>query len=276
MPFVLVLALPEIISGIVAIFGAAYGVFHWADGKSLDDMKREIEEAILGWLVSYAAQKAGLTLDANDPLSDASLSGAVSERLGFTVRTLKDKASLAEDLEDHATALISQRAGYQIHSVRNVAVLRNDLEQIGCAILSQRLGIPAGVLPSDGEVFDAPAIKGRLLSWAKAEILQNASGEISGMIADIQGFTDFESLAAEMNGKLEALGSVEQVSARKLALMVANRMATNAVADYGRVASGMSKRTRRQLQLRDAQRKFRAAHGNRQQYVPLGMAGNVG
>lgn len=276
MPFVLVLALPEIISGIVAIFGAAYGLFHWADGKSLDDMKREIENAILGWIVDYAAQKAGLTLDANEPLSDASLSGAVSERLGFTVRTLRDKASLAEDLEDHATALISQRAGYQIHSVRDVTVLKGDLERIGCAILSQRLGIPAGVLPGDGEVFDAPAIKERLLSWAKAEILDNASGEIGGMIADIQGFADFESLAAEMNGKLEALGSGEQVTARKLALLVANRMATNAVADYGRVASGMSKRTRRQLQLRDAQRKFRAAHGNRQKYVPLGMGATVG
>jgi len=41
-------------------------------------------------------------------------------------------------------------------------------------------------------------------------------------------------------------------------------------------ASGMTKKSRRSLQVRAAQQRFRSLHGNRQIYVPLGMVGTVG
>ncbi|MGV0950461.1 MAG: hypothetical protein ACOYB3_07275 [Azonexus sp.] len=218
----------------------------------------------------------GMRIDPAQLISDAGISAAVSERVGFTIRTLKNKQSIKEDLENHALEIVSQRSGYQLHSITDAAILKNDMVQIGSAMLSQRLGIPAGVLPGDGEAFDAPAIKERLLAWAKAELMTRVEGDARLAIADFAQIGDIEALAVELNGRLAAMGSDEAITARQMAVYVSNKMAVNAVADYGRVAVGMSKRTRRQLQLRDAQQKFRAAHGNRQKYVPLGMHATIG
>ena len=52
-------------------------------------------------------------------------------------------------------------------------------------------------------------------------------------------------------------------------------MASSAVADFGRAAGGMDKKNRKRALGRAAQAKFRAAHGNRQQYIPLGMGAVV-
>lgn len=217
----------------------------------------------------------GMRLDPAAPLTEASLTNALYERTGVQLRTLRDKQMIREDIEQYAAGLVSQKSGYTVRSLSDVNILKEDLQRAACAVLSLRLGIPAGVLPGDGEAFDAVAIKDRLLTWAKAELMNRVEGEVSLALGDIQQIGDLEALAVELNGQLAAMGSEEQFTARRLALAVSNKMAVNAVADYGRVAADMSKRTRRQLQLRDAQRKFRATHGNRQQYVPLGFEGVV-
>lgn len=270
MPFPL-LALAPAIATWAARALAGYGLARLAS----DEPIQELKNIVIGWIVEQAASQAGLQLDPADPFSDASMAGAVGVRVGIPLRSLKNPDTVREDLDAFAANLVSQKSGYQITSVSNVAILKSDLERAACAILTAKLGIPAGVLPGEGEALDPIAIKERLLVWAKAEVMQRIESEAGVTLAELQQIGDLEALAVEMNGRLSSMGSDEQFTARNIALHMANRLATDAVTQYGQAAQDMSKRTRRQLQLRDAQAKFRARHGNRQQYVPLGMVATV-
>ena len=230
---------------------------------------------LVGFVVEQAATKAGLALDPEDPFSDASMAGAVGARIGVTIRSLKNQAMIREDLENYAVGLISQRVGYEVRSVSNVAIMREDFQRIGCALLTERLQLPVGILPAAGGEINAAEIKQNLLGWAKAELLAGVGDQVAISLDDLQQIGDVEGLAVQLNGRLSAMGSPESVTARQIALHISNKLAVSAIADYGRVSEEISKRTRRQLQLRAAQSKFRAAHGNRQKYVPLGMVATI-
>lgn len=271
MPFFLAPLVP----GLIAWGGRALATYGLARLFS-DNSIQELEDLLMGWVVRWVAEKSGLVLDPADPLSDASLAGAVGGRVGFPIRSLKNLDMIREDLDSFAVGLISAKSGYQVRSIQNVATLKEDFLQIGTAELSARLGLPAGVMPGPGAVFDPVEIRAQLLTWAKAELMTQVNENVGIGVADVLAAADLEGTAAELNSRLVSLGSVENVTARQLAVRIANEMATAAVVDYQRVALGASKRSRRQESLRAAQAKFRARHGNRQVYVPLGMAATVG
>lgn len=276
MPIAVVLTLPQLVAGVVSIFGSAYGLLAWSEGKPLSQMKQEIERMILDWVVSYVAHKSGLRLNDDDPLSDASFCNAISERIGVTIRTLKDKNLIKEDLDGYATELISSKSGYTVRSVQNVAMLKEDFLRIGAAELSARLGLPAGVMPGPGAVFDAGAVREQLLLWAKAELMAEVSSKASIKAADILGAVDLEATAAGLNARFDAKGLIDYVSAKQIAVRIASEMATDAIVEFQKFAINGSKKSRRRELLRAAQAKFRAAHGNRQKYVPLGMSAVIG
>lgn len=230
---------------------------------------------VYGWIADAAEYYAGLQLNRDDPLSEPSITGAISARLGFPLRTLKDAQMIREDLDSWAAAKVSERSGYLVRSVSNVDILKEDLERVAAAVLSDRLNIPAGVIAADNGVFDPVAIKERLLAWAKAELMTSIEAEIGVSLEEIMAIPDIESAAGEINGRLALLKSDQFVTARRLAFNVANTLAMNAVTEYQQVATRMTKRQRRQEQLRQAQAKFRRRHGNRQVYVPLGFSAAV-
>lgn len=271
MPFPALLALgpPLIAWGTRA--AATYGLARLFSEEPIQELK----QMLVGFVVEQAATKAGLALDPDDPFSDASMAGAVGARIGVTVRSLKDQAMIREDLENYAVGLVSSRAGYEIRSVSDVAILREDLRRIGAALVAEKVGLPVGIIPENGD-WEGDVVKERILQWAEAEVLSRASSRVTEEIAKIEALGDFEAVAGEINSRLAVIGSAQMVEARQVALMVANKLAVEAVADYGKVAAVVSKRSRRQELNRAAQAKFRAAHGNRQKYVPLGMSATIG
>ncbi|TXI72652.1 MAG: hypothetical protein E6Q49_06540 [Limnohabitans sp.] len=230
---------------------------------------------VYGWIADAAEYYAGLQLNRDDPLSEPSITGAISARLGFPLRTLKDAQMIREDLDAWAAGQVSARSGYLVRSVSNVDILKEDLERVAAAVLSDRLNIPAGVIAADGGVFDPVAIKARLMAWAKAEIMQQVAAEVGTSYEELAAVADVESLAGEINGRLAALNSDQFVTARRLAFNLANSVAMSAIVEYQQVTTGMTKRQRRQEQVRQAQAKFRRRHGNRQVYVPLGFSAEV-
>ncbi len=234
------------------------------------DLKAEAFRAI----VEEVTARTGLQLDPSDPFSDASLAGALSARTGIAIRSVKDRAMIEEDIEDFAVARVSEKLGFQISSLRDPVKLRADFERAALAVITEKTGIP--LVPPDDGVLSAEAIKQQVEDWARARITTELSGSAAQALEVLgaQG-VDFESLAAEMNGKLQALGSDEVVTAKGLALKVAESLVSSSVSRFHATAVGVSKKSRRILQLREAQRKFRAAHGNRQVYVPLGMSASV-
>lgn len=268
---------PVLVPLATLIAGRMQGWLAWVGLSTIASALYEygVVDTVKGWIVQAAMHYAGLELNEENPLSDESFSAAMSKKLGFPIRTLKDQQSIKEDLEAYAAAQISERSGYLVRSVSNIDILKEDLERVAAAVLSDRLNIPAGVIAADDGVFDPVAIKERLLAWAKAELMTSIEAEIGVSLEEIMAIPDIESAAGEINGRLALLKSDQFVTARRLAFNVANTLAMNAVTEYQQVATRMTKRQRRQEQLRQAQAKFRRRHGNRQVYVPLGFSAAV-
>ena len=270
MPFPLLALAPALVAwGTRAL--AVGGLASLFAAEPLQELERMLKE----WVVAEAARRAGLSLDPDNPWTDASISNAVGQRVGIPIRSLRDPALIREDLDNFAAGLISERSGYLVRSVSSVDLLKEDLLQIAGAEMSARLGLPVGVMPGAGQAFDAVAVREQILMWAKAELMTQISGEIMISVAEIIGAGDLEGAAMQMNTDLLDAGSIENVTARQMAVRIASQLATAAVTDYNKLALSGSKKSRRRESLRAAQAKFRRAHGNRQIYVPLGMSGTV-
>lgn len=252
------------------------GFLEWAGIASLADtiLTYDVKQQMFALVCEYAAKGAGLELNKDDPFSDESLSNAVSIRMGITVRSLKDPDKIREDVDSYAAALISDKSGYAITSVTNSATLRYDIERVGAAILSERVGLPVGIF-EPGQGVDGDVIRERLLQWAEAEIMTRAAAKASAAAERLVAESNIEAIAAQINGRLGAVGSSEIVTALQIANKISIDLAAGAVANFGRVAQKMDKKSRRRELNRAAQARFRAVHGNRQIYVPLNMNADV-
>lgn len=273
MPFpVLILALPELISAIVAVFAAAYGLFKYTDGKSLDEIKSGIERMIIGWVVAEAAKRTGLELDENDPLSDASFCHAIERKTGVMIRTLKDKNSVVEDFEAHALGQIEIKTGFRLSTLRDPEQMKHDIANIGLNVVTQKTGIP--LAPLTGTPGDwGPQVKDQLLTWAEAQLRNKLASDAAGVAGKIGEFVDLDALAGQINKRLADIGSTQDVDVRGLALNIAEQVAAGAVNRFQVQAKEMTKGTRRTLQNREAQRRFRAKWGDRRVYNPVPVAG---
>ena len=251
------------------------GWLEWAGVASLIDtvLTYNVKKEMFAVVVEYAAKGAGLNLDPEDPFSDASLSGAVSERIGFTVRTLKDKESIKQDLEAYALLLIEQRTGYRLSSLSNVDALKADIERVGMQKLSESVGIPLA-LPEGGEL-NAEEVKKQILAWAKPQLMDKLNAEACFNTAEIVNAAGLEAVASDLNSQLSEIGSKQTVTARQIALKVSEKIAVGAVVEFGKVAVSLDRKSRKRERGRASQARFRAAHGARQMYVPLGFIGSV-
>lgn len=252
------------------------GFLEWAGIASLVDtiLTYDVKQQAFALVVEFAAKGAGIQLDENDPFSDASFSGALTQKTGIPIRSIKDRAMLEEDIDNYAAGRLSQAIGFQVSSLRDPAKAREDLERAAVLILAEKTGIPFAL--GDGGL-DPVQIKEQVKDWARAQLAAEFSGSAGAALAALSGEgVDFEALVAEVNGKMVALGSGESISANSLALHVADSLVKSSIAKLHTTAVGMSKKSRRSIQLREAQRKFRSTHGNRQKYIPLGMGAVIG
>lgn len=245
----------------------------WLSLGTVVGMAPDLWGAVKAWIVAEAARLAGLQLDPDDPLSDASLAGAVTQKTGIPLRSLRDRDTVMEDIDDYAASRASEKLGFTISTFRNTTQARADFEAAALQVISLKTGIPFAPGP---EGFTVESIKSQVLDWARPQLAIELSGN-AGMALQVLGGegVDFEALAAEMNGKLQAIGSGETITAGRIAVHVAESMVKTSAQALQVTAAGLSKKSRRALQVRAAQQKFRAAHGNRQQYVPLGMTGTI-
>ena len=229
---------------------------------------KEQAEAII---IAEVANKAGLHLAEENPLSDASLAGAVGERLGVPIRSLRDRTMIEEDVDAYLAGRLSEKIGYQISSLRNTDRLRTDLEVAALGIVTAKTGIPL-TPPAPGETLTPDAIKEQVKDWARAAIMAEAQEKGAAALELLSGpMADFEAVAEEMNRKLEVLGSENRVTATMLAMKVSETLVKESVPKFQRAAIVVGRRNRRQLQNRESQARFRQSHGNRNVYVPLGI-----
>jgi hypothetical protein len=267
MPLPLLGLVPAISTWVVNTL-AVGGLVSLISDNSIQDLKR----LILGHVVEYAAKYAGLELDPDDPISDASFSHAVSLRVGFAIRSLRDRDMIIEDLDNFAAAMISERSGFVVRSVKDVEVLKQDLQRVALAVVTERIGIPLGVSGESGIDLNPEEIKAQILAWAKAQLLAEIKASVRVDALEMAAWGDVEALVKVINERAES----GQVSAHGVALKIADQLAVAAVGDYQKVVVGMTKKQRRRELNRWYQAKFRRNHGNRQKYIPIGMTASIG
>lgn len=226
--------------------------------------------AIEHWVAAEAIEKAGLELDEENPLSDVSFCNALYKKTGVQLRTLKDRASIEEDLHTYAIGLIAEKTGFQmtVTNFRDVEGLKLDLVNIGLWTVQQRTGIPIGAVSGTPENW-AVQIKEQLFTYAEAELRQKLASDAQGIAAKMGELVDLDALAGELNKRLSDIGSTQDVDVRGLALGIAQQVSAGAVSRFQAQAAKMNKMDRRAVQNREAQRRFRAKWGDRREYLPV-------
>lgn len=172
-------------------------------GQLIDYLRDHgLVDIIKGWIVSEAADKVGLHLDKDEPLTDASLSNALTERLGIkistvmnreqfqkdmldgaavivgkktgiTIRTLWDREMLIEDLENYALAVIEGRTGVHLSSLHDVEKIKADFVRIGGGVIVEQTGIPLSDITSPEQ------IKLDVMDWAKDQALMEIGESVN-------------------------------------------------------------------------------------------------
>ena len=104
-----------------------------------DELRKEASDRaayVVPYIEAAAAAAAGawlasklpnVQLDSDDPFSDASLSGALSQILGVNVASVRDRESLKAAFRAAVTVRVSQELGYQFTDVFDKAALRLDV-----------------------------------------------------------------------------------------------------------------------------------------------------
>lgn len=247
----------------------------WMSIGAVAAQASDLWEAAKNWAVAEAASKAGLELDSDDPFSDASFCGAIFKKTGVRFRTLLDRDSVEDDLHAYAIDMIQQKTGFQmtIANFRDVEGLKLDLVNIGLYTVQQKTGIPiaavSGVPSEWGE-----QIKDQILTWGEAQLRAKLAADASTIAAKMGELVDLDALAGQINQRLADIGSTQDIDVRGLALNIAEQVSAGAVQRFQLQAGQMTKTTRRALQNKEAQRRFRAKWGDRRQYVPVPAGGD--
>lgn len=230
----------------------------------------DIYDELKKHVVAEAAAYAGLELDADDPLSDASFCGAIYKKTGVQFRTLLDRQSVEEDLEAYAIELIEMKTGFQmtVTTFRDVEGLKLDLVNIGLFVVQQKTGIPIAAVSGTPSEW-GQQIKDQLLVWGEAQLRQKLAADAQAIAGKMGELVDLDALAGQINKRLADIGSTQDIDVRGLALSIAEQVSAGAVQRFQVQAGEMNKNSRRAVQNREAQRRFRAKWGDRRVYQPV-------
>jgi hypothetical protein len=128
-------------------------------------------ESFKSYLLSYVSgiicdevfNRTGLILDANDPLTKASFTNAISAKIGIPITDLTNAEKIQEDLGDYLALTINSRAGTEFTQLRitSPAQLKEDLSieftnQFGKALA----GAPSLLSVGDTSTIRAMALAG--------------------------------------------------------------------------------------------------------------------
>ena len=251
-----ILAVP-LWAGLSALF-SAMGIGAWLGFDPVD----KVEAWVRNWIIKTAALKAGLVLDENEPISDASFCNAIYERTGVMLRTLKDKQAIKEDLAEWAASEIEQRSGVHLSNLLDADAIKADVMTYGV----NRIAVDAGIYLSDPS--SVAAITDDLKIWGKQQAMATVADDLAASL----GLSNSDGVRL-----IELMAARGYAGIKPSALMKhANGVLVGYVKEEIDRAALFEKKTRRCKQLRWSQAKFRRTHGNRQVYVPLAMDAIVG
>lgn len=240
------------------IFGAGVGA--GVAGLDLEKIKGEVYELV----VTAAARFAGLSLDPNDPLSDASFAAAISEKLGVPIRSLKNEAMLREDMASYAALLLNQKTGVELTNPTDPTAIKLDLMRFGGALISERTGIPLT------DVTDPERVKEDVRDWAVTAMYAQMAKDATFASDELQkAGVDIGAIVAQVNAENISRDGARPVEKKAMVMAVLQSSITQHIVRMGTKILKDKIKTKRQLQMARASERFRERHGNRMQYVPI-------
>lgn len=241
----------------------------------------EIGEAWRSFVVRWAAWAVGIRLDEDDPLSDASLCGAIAEKTGVVLSTLRDGGAVRADVERHVIGVVQARTGMDLSRWRNRNLLKRDILR-GLTPHAVRLtGIPMT------DLSDRAKIKSDVGVYLEERALVYIAGDLPEAKKCVEAALRDEGLGAlaEYVKTLEKTSGTDERTGKNMAMLGAEKIVLALVADaiiaaderrQARVQAGVEavkKIERRKAQLRDASARFRERHGHRLTYQRIGTGG---
>lgn len=259
------------IRGVIALIVARLGVFGSLVAVTavvlagdMGELWGRVKKDVFDAICDVTEEKTGLVLDRNDPASDASISAALSARSGIYISTVKDAGALAADLSAHASGLIQVQTGIELTNLLSAEQVKADVVAHAVGVVQEKTGLNiAGVSTFDEVQKRVSAHVSERLAELVADRLHDAAIDFARPEATLDELLTMVYRAQEVKG----------LRARDVALGVA---ASLVVAAYARTSAPLRRRVdafRRRAQNREAQRRFRALHGNRMRYDKLPKAG---
>lgn len=195
--------------------------------------------------------ETGIQLDDEDPFGGNSMGNAVTQKSGVPVRNLYDKEGVREDLEHFALDQFSLKTGYQLSSLRDPERIKADVVAIGISIMEERMHFPLTQIMTEEDPKQA------LIEYFTPLVIDRITKEVESR--DINA----ESLIVAIQAKTGAKFTKRQINKALNSKLIQQSL------QYIAKKRQKGADTRRRLQNRAAQARFRAKHGNRTKYVRL-------
>lgn len=195
--------------------------------------------------------ETGLQLDDDEPFGGSSMGSAVTQKSGVPVRNLYDKEGVREDLEHFALDQFSLKTGYQLSSLRDPERIKADVVAIGISIMEEKVHFPLTQIMSEEDPKQA------LIEYFTPLVIDRITKEVESR--DINA----ESLIVQIQAKTGAKFTKRQINKALNSKLIQQSL------QYIAKKRQKGADTRRRLQNRAAQARFRAKHGNRAKYVRL-------
>jgi len=195
--------------------------------------------------------ETGIKLDDEDPFGGNSMGNAVTQKSGVPIRNLYDKEGVREDLEHFALDQFSLKTGYQLSSLRDPGRIKADVVAIGISIMEERMHFPLTQIMTEEDPKQA------LIEYFTPLVIDRITKEVESR--DITA----ESLIGALQAKTGAKFTKRQINKALNSKLIQQSL------QYIAKKRQKGADTRRRLQNRAAQARFRAKHGNRTKYVRL-------
>lgn len=224
----------------------------------IEEWWRDVQQEV----ARHVLQKTGLELHERDPFSDASLSDAFGKRVGITIRTLRDKKQLEEDVLAGASQKLGDKTGLYLSNLKDKEAIQKDVLNFASGKVMERTGIPIS------DITDIEKTKVEVKEWAitQAYSYMASDAKVAEGMFSAAG-VDVDTIVSHLNGQLKEKDGAQAVNTKSvLGALVQTGLLQQLARVAGKVAIAATK-TRRQAQLAAASQRFREKHGNRQVYV---------
>lgn len=242
--------------GAWAAAGALFSLFEGDSGALRQSIKKAVDIAAR----DIAREKVGVELSEDDPLSDASISAALTTKSGIKITTVRDADVLSRDLAAHASGLVAQKTGVTLTNLLSAEQVKADLVGHVHGVVQQQTGLElVGATTLD-------EVKSRITKHVETRIVNLVVKHIERAAAE---FSNPEATVDELLTMVYRGSEAKNLKASGVALGVA---AGVVVAAYARMSAPIKRKAaafRRRAQNREAQRRFRQRHGNRMRYDKL-------